>query len=197
MGDYLAMNPRFIAICGRPTSGKSTAQRLLHNSLGYVPVDDGRPLRQIAINWLGLTEEQVATQAGKLETVRLNGRDWQVRDIMGEIGNAMEEKFGGDVIPLMALNHYGILDEKSRGGYSFGSVRRQQGYFYKRHGGMVIEIVRPGVGLSLKAFDRYDPSAVDASVVNDGSLEQLEVRLHRAINEWVAVHGGRHAELDI
>src|SRR5687768_10641087 len=99
------MNPRFIALCGNPLSGKSTAQRLLHNSLGYVPVDDGRPLRDIAVDYLGLTEAQVTTQAGKLETVSLNGRDWIVRDILGEIGNAFEEKFGGDVIPLMALNH--------------------------------------------------------------------------------------------
>ncbi len=178
-------NPRFIAICGNPTSGKSTAQRLLHNALGYVPVDDGRPLRDIAIKWLGLTEQQVTTQTGKLEMVEINGRQWQVRDVLGEIGNAFEEKFGGDVIPLMAMQHYGLLGEISRGGYSFGSVRRSQGHFYRRHGGMVIEIERPGVGPSPFEFDRYDKDAIDFTVINDGSLGQLEARLCDAVNQWV------------
>lgn len=175
------MNPRFIAICGNPTSGKSTAQTILHNALGYVPVDDGRPLRDIATKWLGLTEQQVTTQEGKLEMVEINGRPWQVRDVLGEIGNAMEEKFGGDVIPLMAMQHYGLLGEISRGGYSFGSVRREQGHFYRRHGGMVIEIARPGVEPSGFEFDRYDLNAVNATVWNDGSLQQLEDRLTYAV----------------
>lgn len=179
------MNPRFIGLCGHPKSGKSTAQTILHNALGYVPVDDGRPLRVIAKNWLGLNERQVTTQEGKQETVRLNGKDWVIRDILGEIGNAFEEKFGGDIIPLMAMNHYGMTSELSRAGYSFGSVRRAQGHFYRRNGGMVIEISRPGVGPSEYAFDQYDPTAVDATVVNDGSLQQLETRLLHAINEHV------------
>lgn len=178
------MNPRFIALCGYPKSGKSTAQRLLHNALGYVPVDDGRPLRVIAMNWLGLTERQVNTQEGKAETVCLNGKDWVVRDILGEIGNAFEEKFGGDVIPLMAMNHYQMYKNIERGGHSFGSVRRKQGHFYRRQGGMVIEITRPGVGPSEFEFDWYDPTAVNATVVNDGSLEQLEERLCAAIRDW-------------
>ncbi len=180
------MNPRFIAICGNPTSGKSTAQRLLHNALGYVPVDDGRPLRDIAVKWLGLTEHQVTTQVGKLEMVEINGRQWQVRDVLGEIGNAFEEKFGGDVIPLMAMQHYGLLGEISRGGYSFGSVRRKQGHFYRRHGGMVIEIERPGVGPSSFEFDRYDKDAIDFTVINDTSVEELEARLCDAVAQWAS-----------
>lgn len=178
------MTPRFIAICGNPTAGKSTAQTILHNTLGYVPVDDGRPLRVIAKNWLGLTERQITTQEGKAETVRINGKDWVVRDVLGEIGNAFEEKFGGDIIPLMVMHHYGMAVEISKTGYSFGSVRRQQGHFYRRHGGMVIEIQRPGAGPSQYEFDRFDPAAVDAVVVNDGSLQQLEERLHAAIMAW-------------
>lgn len=179
------MNPRFIALCGAPLSGKSEAQRLLHNALGYVPVDDGRPLRVIAKNWMGLSERQVTTQEGKAETVRLNGKDWLVRDILGEIGNAFEEKFGGDIIPLMALHHYGMISELSKAGYSFGSVRRKQGHFYRRHGGMVIEIVRPGVEPSGREFDQYDPTAVDVTVLNDGTLAQLEDRLCAAVAQWV------------
>lgn len=175
------MNPRFIGICGRPGSGKSTAQTILHNALGYVPVDDGRPLRVIGLNWLGLTERQVTTQEGKAETVSLNGKDWVVRDILGSIGDALEDKLGPEIIPLMTMHHYGMVKELSKSGYSFGSVRKQQGHFYRRHGGMVIEIVWPGVPPSPYAFDQYDLSAVDATVWNDGSLQQFEDRLTYAI----------------
>jgi len=183
-GSFVVNLPPFIALCGNPGAGKSEAQKILHNALGYVPVDDGRPLRNIARDYLGLTEAQVTTQEGKAETVTINGQEWVVRDVLGEIGNAFEEKFGGDVIPLMAMHASGMTRSLSKERFSFGSVRRKQGWFYRARGGLVIEIRRAGVGPSLYAFDRFDQTAAHAIVRNDGSFGDLEQNLLAAIRTF-------------
>jgi hypothetical protein len=173
--------PRLIALCGNPTCGKSTAAGLLEKNFGHKLVDDGLPLRQIGMQYLGLTADQVFTQAGKLETVTINDREWEVRKILGEIGNAFEEKFGGDIIPMMS---HQLLDPIQP--YVFGSVRRKQAHYWKKHGAVVIEIVNPLAGPSKYEFDSYDASAVDYMVLNDGlargwtpekALEDLEYKL--------------------
>ncbi|SCW95567.1 hypothetical protein [Ancylobacter rudongensis] len=166
--------PRLVALCGNPTSGKTEAARILAE-FGYELVDDGRPLRQIAIEYLGLTRDQVYTQEGKLEFVELNGRRIQVREILGELGNAFEEKFGGDIIPLMSSR---LLDPAKR--YVFGSVRRKQGLFWRKQGARVLEIVNPLAGPSAFEFDSFDRSAVHSVIINNGLARHLPVEEARA-----------------
>lgn len=160
--------PRIIALCGKIKSGKSTAADLLKEAYGYKIVDDGLPLRKIAMDYFGLTETQVFTQEGKMEMVNINGREWQVREILGEIGNAFEEKFGNDIIPLMSLNQ--MNDEDC---YVLGSVRREQGHFWADQGGMVIEIDNPDAQETQFEFDNYSEAAVHHTVLNDGLAEGL------------------------
>lgn len=160
--------PPLVALMGNPRSGKTTAARILGHLGGYELVDDGRPMREIAMRHLGLTESQVFTQDGKLETVTINGRNWVVREILGEIGNAFEEKFGGDVIPLMSKNSLGdaYFDPTRR--FVFGSVRREQGFFWKKEGAMVIEIVNPAAPPSPFEFDVFNASMAHVRIQNDG-----------------------------
>ncbi len=160
--------PKIVALCGKPGSGKSTAAELLKEAYGYKIVDDGLPLRKMAMDYLGLTEDQVFTQDGKLEMVSLNGRDFQVREILGEIGNAFEEKFGGDIIPFMSLNQ--MQDGEH---YVLGSVRREQGHFWADQGALVIEIDNPEAEVSKFEFDRYSTAAVQHTVLNDGLTEGM------------------------
>lgn len=168
--------PPLIALCGNPKSGKSEVQRILEKH-GVVPVDDGLPLRTFGMRWFGLTKDQVFTQAGKLETIQIDGKDWEVRKILGELGNALEAKFGPNVMPFMACNN--LTEGLS---YSFGSVRRRQGAYYQERGGIVLEITRPGVEPSGNEFDTYDTSIVDCVIENDGTLEQLEKRVLEAVS---------------
>ncbi len=167
--------PPIIALCGYPKAGKSTVQKILADLYDVVPLDDGLPLREIAMNYLGLTHEQATTQEGKAETVDINGTPWLVRDVLGQIGNAMEEKFGGDVIPLMAVNRFGLDRTGSierRQSVSFASVRRQQGWFWRKRGALVIEVRRPGAEMGAE-FNAYDPLAAHCWIENDGSLDDL------------------------
>jgi hypothetical protein len=167
--------PKLIALCGNPTSGKSTAAEIINDCYGHKLADDGLPLRKIAIDYLGLTPEQVFTQAGKLEYVTINGRKWQVREVLGEIGNAFEEKFGGDIIPIMSHN------AQPKDQFSvFGSVRREQGRYWKQQGALVLEIVNPLAGPSIYPFDAYNSAYADHQIQNDGlarGLSPEEARL--------------------
>lgn len=161
--------PRYIALCGLPGSGKSTVQELLRANHGVYPVDDGYPLRDICIRYLNLSTHQVCTQEGKKENVFLLDKTWQVREILGEMGNRFEAMFGEHVIPFMVTNTL-----VGNGPYSFGSVRKSQGWFYKDQGGIVIEVRRPGIEPSPYAFDQFDPEAVDHVLMNNGTLHDLE-----------------------
>lgn len=180
--------PLFIALCGNPTAGKTEVQRILQENYAVQPVDDGGPLRAIAMQYLGLTREQCYTQEGKQQFVEINGKSWQVRDILGELGNAFELKFGGDIIPLMVVNNL-----PKTGSYSFGSVRRQQGRFYKKQHGVVIGIRNPLAGPSKFEFDRFDETAVDYWIDNDAlargmdpfdARKNLEAKIHQFVIDY-------------
>lgn len=185
--------PSLIALCGNPTCGKTTAAEVLGALEGYHLVDDGLPLRKIAMDYMGLTERQVFTQEGKLEQVELNGRTWTVREILGEIGNAFEEKFGGDIIPMMSHNSLpaGQLSV-------FGSVRREQGAYWRKHGALVLEIVNPLAGPSPYEFDRFNAAHCHARIQNDGlarGLDPVTARADLAIKLFAALNDFRYGRL--
>lgn len=160
--------PSIIALCGNPTSGKTTASEIISSIYGHTVADDGRPLRMIAIDYIGLSKHQVFSQEGKLEKVMLNGREWTVREILGEIGNAFEEKFGGDIIPIMSHNTC-PKGERS----VFGSVRREQGLYWRNQGALVLEIVNPLAGPSPYEFDTYNAAFCHYQILNDGLARGL------------------------
>src|SRR4051812_40419106 len=106
--------PQLIALCGHPKSGKSLVQKILLERFDVQPVDDGRALRKFAVDNLGPTWDQVLTQEGKASHIELLGRRWQVREILGELGNRFEAMFGKDVMPFMACQNL-----VGRASYSF------------------------------------------------------------------------------
>lgn len=155
--------PRLIALCGNPKSGKSLVQEIIGNHYGHAAVDDGYTLREFAVEKLGLSWDDVITQEGKARSTNILGRDWVNRDLLGEFGNRLEDMFGEHIMPLLALK--GCSEDQR---YTFGSVRKTQGRFYREHGGVVIEIANPLASPSGYAFDMYDREAVDITIVNDG-----------------------------
>lgn len=172
--------PKYIALCGLPGSGKSTVQELLRANHGVYPVDDGYPLRDICVRYLNLSTQQVCSQEGKKENVHLLDKTWQVREILGEMGNRFEAMFGEHIIPFMVTNTL-----IGNGPYSFGSCRKSQGWFYKDQGGIVIEVRRPGIAPSPYAFDQFDEKAVDYVLLNDGAIEELPIKVARLVDEIV------------
>ena len=168
--------PHLIGICGHPKSGKSEVQRILAEEFGVIPVDDGHVLREFAHKYLGLSWEDVSTQAGKERHTEILGKNWQNRDILGTLGKQLEAMFGEHIMPFIATQQC-----DPDGYYSFGSVRKTQGHFYNQLGGVVIEVIRPGALPSGYDFDWYDQSAVKRSIINDGSLEDLRNEVIRTM----------------
>lgn len=170
--------PRLVALCGKPTSGKTTAAELLKEAFGYEIHDDGGPLREIAMNYFGLSEEDVYTQEGKLREIDVNGRNMSVRQLLGEIGEIFEERFGTNTVPLMS---YRNMDPDVA--YVIPSIRQEQGFFWKSVGAVIVEIDRLGVEESRFAFDRYNKAAVDHVITNEVDAENENASLLNLITE--------------
>ena len=183
-------NPLIVAICGRPGSGKSSVQSTLERNFGIVPIDDGAVLRNHCIELFGMSVDDVTTQDGKNRVTRIQGVDWQNRKVIGEYGAILEDKFGDLTVPNWAIRH-GLekFDTRTAAnanvrGISFGSVRRSQGRAYLQAGGVVIEIMRPGVEPTGNIWDEYDTSLVTYTYVNaTRTLEQLDEDFSRFFDD--------------
>ncbi|MBO6509168.1 MAG: hypothetical protein JJ979_11950 [Roseibium sp.] len=160
--------PRLIAIVGIPQSGKSEVQKILHKDYGVQPVDDGHPLRQFAMDHFGLAWEDVHTQEGKKLYSMINDASWQNRKALGELGACIEKTFGEWIMPWMAVQKLPDV-----GSFSFGSVRRSQPLFYKKHGGVVIEVSNPLARPTGNEWDEFDRSAIDYTIINNGQIRGL------------------------
>lgn len=154
--------PRLIALCGRPDAGKTTVQNILERKYGVQPIDDGMVLRWFCVQELGMSWDDVQTADGKNGFVEILGKRWQRRKILGELGNALERTFGAHILPWIATRELGPNES-----YSFGSVQRDQGAFFKSLGGVVIEVQNHCVMPSVHEFDQYDAALVDVRIDNN------------------------------
>ena len=171
--------PRFIALVGQPKTGKSLVQSILSQNYGVRAIDSGLPLRQIAMQQYGLTADQVFTQEGKLEFVEILGRKWQVRELLGELGNRFEEMHGGWATPWMNTRAISASDP---GPFCDAACRKDQGAYYKSLGGVVIGIKRPDVPDSPYAFDQVRGEFVDYWILNNSTIEHLTHEVDKAIS---------------
>lgn len=175
--------PSIIALCGNPDSGKTTVAGLLESQYGYEPVDDGAPLREIAVKYMGFQHHQAYTQEGKLEFVELDDKKFQCRQVLGETGSAFESKFGDNILGDIAYRT-SIKSGLNQGRkFSLGSVRRDQGLFWKSKGGIVVEVLNENSRVSEFEFDKYNRDCIDFQIENDGkSMENLLKQIRNMID---------------
>ena len=175
--DPWPLEARHIALCGNPKAGKSEVARILEDDFGGCVVDDGLILRRALPVLLGFDPDLPFSQEGKATLVQAGDRVEEVRDGLGELGNYLEARYGEDIMPLRAMQM--AREEHSEANFwIYPSVRKGQGRCYKRHGGVVVQVNRPGFGPSGYAFDTWAESAVDVVIDNSGSLEDLREQVH-------------------
>lgn len=166
--DNKRLIPHLVGLCGNPKSGKSEVQKILNKRFGVIPIDDGEVLRQFCIDYLGLSYDDVYSQEGKARYTEILHRNWQNRELLGELGNRLEEMFGNFIMPFIATRP---LNDKYS--YSFGSVRKNQGLFYKERGGLIIGVRNPLALPSGHQFDLFDEDIVDFWIDNDAQARGL------------------------
>ncbi len=188
--------PRYIAFCGIPKSGKSLAQEIMQRNYNVQPVDDGAILREFAMQNLGASSDDVNTQEGKAKLAwwpngdpiidARTGEHMTWRRVLGLLGNQYEAMFGKYVMPMTACARVAARP----GPFSFGSVRRDQGSYYQKHGGIIIEIQNPLALPTGNEFDEYDSSICNYRINNDAlarglshkaALKNLEDQIHDVV----------------
>ena len=176
--------PRFVALCGAPQAGKSEVAQILCENYQAQIVDDGYPLRAAVSAVYGIPIEYTYSTEGKDKVFEVCGKPFTLRQLLGDLGNLLEGFYGEQFMPERALDFvqkgaiptYQGFKRAWGGFYIFPSVRKTQGHTYRKHGGLVVEITRPGYAPK-HDFDQYDPSFVTHTIRNDKTLFDLECRV--------------------
>lgn len=175
------LRPKIIGLCGHPGHGKSEVQRLLELRLGVTPIDDGLPIRKIAMERHGLSWDDVSTQAGKARLIEVDGRTTSIREVLGLIGKEFE-KTDHAFWARLAISQ--LTDAQYP--VSLGSVRRTQGEPIIAAGGIVLEIYDPWKTESPFDFDQYDPRFITNRISNDEvGLDRLERKVVPVVRAYL------------
>lgn len=179
-------NPLLIALVGHPTSGKTEVQNILSVQFATFPIDDFAVVRSFCGELFGFSHEEMTSQMGKAEVVKVGDVEMERRQFLGEMGSLIEKRFGSLTIPNAAIrqvvkNHRYFVAPA----YVFGSVRRIQPRAYKAAGGLVVEITRPGVGPSGNLWDDYERKDINFTIANDGTLKELEQKVREAFSPYL------------
>lgn len=167
-----------VGLVGWPTCGKTTFAEMLEDEFNGQIVDDGLILRRALPILLGGDPQAPFSQEGKATSRLVGDRTETVREGLGELGNYIEARYGEDIVPVRAME-IARQEHPNARFYIYPSVRKRQGRVYRRAGGIVIQVDRPGADDSGNVFDRWDQSNVDLIVRNDGSLADLRARVQR------------------
>ncbi len=161
-----------IGLCGWPKAGKSEVTKVLIEQHGFWPLDTKYVLRQMSSSLTGLDENEFKTQEGKEKLY--NGIPRRV--IMGELGNVAEKLWGDDFMIRRALEQQWNYPEKK---IVVDSLRKSQP---KTFPGFVIQVISERGVDTGNDFDKFWPYSTDAIIVNDGTQEELQLKVANLIN---------------
>jgi hypothetical protein len=96
--------PTIIGICGKAGSGKSSVGRHLIEKYGAQRVSFAEPLKRMAMDIWGFSEEQVFGEADVKETIDPR---WDItpRQAMQKLGAAARDHMGDDIWIMTAIDH--------------------------------------------------------------------------------------------
>lgn len=159
-----------IGLCGKPHSGKSEVRYLLENK-GFSSLNTKTPLALACHELTGIPHAQFLTQEGKESLYK----GVTLRKIMGEVQNAMEALFGDYHTIEVALEKLYWPDNH----YVVDSLRKSQPLKFP---GTIVEVVSSHSYSTGFAFDEYDRSRIDYTLVNNGNFGDLEREIDKMLD---------------
>lgn len=177
--------PYLVGITGHAGSGKDTAAAGLV-AAGWKRQAFADPVRSMALAIDPLVEWDVFSHNPVRLSLLVAKRGWhvakqcpEVRRLLQVIGtDGVRAHLGADAW-VRAFD----LARDRRADIVAPDVRfPNEADHIRRHGGLVIRIDRPGVGpVNTHASEDVDAIAVDANVVNDGTIDQLQAEVARLV----------------
>jgi hypothetical protein len=159
------MKPKLIGLVGLAGAGKNTAADVFIRA-GYQDVAFADEIKRIA-RQMGWTGEKTGTGRELLQNIGMAGRAYDPNVWINIVKWCNPIRFGAPTV---------ITD-----------VRFQnEADWIKRAGGLLIRIVRPSIEQGTHASETEQNSIqVDGSVINDGSVAELHIRIEKLLNETI------------
>lgn len=159
-----------IGLCGKPHSGKSEVRKILEENWNFEVINTKIPLAQVSSIITGIDETKFLTTHVKERTFRSH----KLRDIMGTIGNTIEDLFGENYLLERALNNIKI----NKYNYVIDALRKNQ---YTGFNGWIVEVCSEKGKEIIYDYDKFNPHSIDYVVKNDGSFEELKSSVTRML----------------
>jgi hypothetical protein len=178
---------RLIGLTGNAGSGKDTTADYLVNTKGWIKLAFAKPLKDICINYLGLTEDEAYTQEGKAKYNDFWGMT--NREILQKIGtDAFRNGFHKDTwTKIMELQIVKLLNEGKN--VVISDCRfDNEALLIEKLGGIVFKINRPNYDTFLlnKETSHISEQGIKNSLIagiidNNDTIKKLHLRFEDAI----------------
>lgn len=173
--------PDVVAFTGQAGAGKSTATRFLVDDLGYTLVKFAGPLKDM-MRAIGLTEDQIEGAFKEKPTAYLCGKT--PRRAMQTLGTEWGRKCIGEDfwVGIWAIRVATVL--KQGGRVVVDDCRfANEAVAIRKLGGDILEVVGRG-GIAGGHESERGCGDRDAVVVNDGTVEDLALRVKEALERY-------------
>lgn len=174
-----------IGLTGYARSGKDTVGKILTDHYGFHRVAFGDVLKAVAEDVnpyveLGHNDPDVVPYLSNIEGLLEAFGDWEnvkdecppARQFLVDLGNSLRKRIPGvesSVTFAAAQEHTAVVNTNV--------YHREEIEQIQAAGGIVLRVVRPGIGPANEDERRTGSVTVDGTVVNDGSLDKLHVNL--------------------
>lgn len=163
-----------IGITGKKRHGKDSVAKILQKHYNYNSDSFADPLRKFGYIAFGITEEN---REELIESIGITGR--QFLQLVGtEIGRVIHQDLWINSLKYRNSKLFNLIIVDNR----FPNEAK----FIKENNGKIIKVVRPGLEINDSHSSELGipEEFVDVTIINDSTLEELELKIIDIVNKW-------------